>query len=133
MRRFLLLAASCVLAIGCGGGEEPALHLRDAELRLLGRDDEVAREDDLEAAREGGSVDGRDDRDRAIAECAVAIENDVAAFADLQRFELRRRRAARCRRAPSADHSGPAARQISPRATIARATLMKPAMLAPFT
>ena len=44
------------------GREQPALHLGEPEHRVLGRDDEVARERDLEPAGEGGAVDRGDDR-----------------------------------------------------------------------
>ena len=50
-----------------GGGHQPALHLGDAEPRGVGRDDEVARQHDLEAAGERGAVDRGDDRLREVA------------------------------------------------------------------
>ena len=50
-----------------GRGHEPTLHLGDPEARGVGRDHEVAREHDLEAARERGTVHGRDERLREVA------------------------------------------------------------------
>ena len=49
------------------GGHEPALHLGDTEASGVGRDDEVAREHDLEATRERGPVDRGDEWLREVA------------------------------------------------------------------
>ena len=45
-----------------GGGDQPALDLRDADLRVARRDDQVAGERDLEAAGDREALDRRDDR-----------------------------------------------------------------------
>ena len=49
------------------GGEQAAVHLRNAELGLFGGDDEVARQHDLETTGEREPVDGRDDWLRIVA------------------------------------------------------------------
>src|SRR5262245_55288355 len=47
-------------------GDQAPLHLRDSELRVLGRDHQIAPHEQLEAARDRGAVHRGDDRQRIV-------------------------------------------------------------------